>query len=475
MKRDDIAIDEGFRAAAVHGFYPLVRDDAAPAGIRFADPKRDTVEDLLTDPTLLPDAEISLRVFPSTRELHGYEAAAAEFGGNSVAVITGPSGRDGAVALVLRYDRERELGLGVNDSIKLVSPQDKAAQDLGRDLARGWMIHKDLQAKRNADAAFMQGWQSVADLLDQNSVFTQRGDTGSGALAFRYSRGNLTEVWEGSVKRVPEGLLIAAHPRIRTRRDEDLNARLRAEAESRGYVFDENDVASRTVPALDLQEVERLKDAVGTLSLLELGFNREQKSRDDIGVILGDRENAAVLDRIAKGCPVAHSSSDRPMQMSPRSGKLQTVAWSRVTVLFKAGLIKPLYWTLQWEGRPTFVSLKTAIFGLTPSGKLAAAGDRRAAAVDLPRDKAIAQYWNGYSVPDGFEFQFDADSFKGIADPAQLEALGERVDGVLGVTNWKTKPAAPAQLAIVAAGVSCGRVRLEDQEFHLETSPSPRI
>jgi hypothetical protein len=475
MKRDDIAIDEGFRAAAVHGLYPLVLDDTAPAGIRFADPKRDAVADLLTDPTLLPDAEISLRVFPSTRELHGYEAAAAEFGGNSVAVIAGPSGRDGAVALVLRYDRERELGLGVNDSIKLVAPQDKATQDLGRDLARGWMIHKDLQAKRNADAAFMQGWQSVADLLDKNSVFTQRGDTGSGALAFRYSRGNLTEVWEGSVKRVPEGLLIAAHPRIRTRRDEDLNARLRAEAESRGYVFDENDVASRTVPALDLQEVERLKDAVGILSLLELGFNREQKSRDDIGVILGDRENAAVLDRIAKGCPVAHSSSERPMQMSPRSGKLQTVAWSRVTVLFKAGLIKPLYWTLQWEGRPTFVSLKTAIFGLTPSGKLAAAGDRRAAAVDLPRDKAIAQYWNGYSVPDGFEFHFDADSFKGIADPAQLEALGERVDEVLGVTNWKTKPAAPAQLAIVAAGVSCGRVRLEDQEFHLETSPSPRI
>lgn len=475
MKRDDIAIDEGFRAAAVHGFYPLVRDDTAPAGIRFADPKRDAVEDLLTDPTLLPDAEISLRVFPSTRELGGYEAAATEFGGNSVAVIAGPSGRDGAVALVLRYDRERELGIGVNDSIRLIAPQDKATQDLGRELARGWMVQKEFQAKRSADAAFMQGWAPVADLLDQNSVFTQRSDSGSGALAFRYSRGNLTEVWEGSVRRVPEGLLIAAHPRIRTRRDDDLNARLRAEAESRGYLFDENDVASRTVPALDLQEVERLKDAVGTLSLLELGFNREQKSRDDLGVILGDRENAQILDRIARGCPVAHSSSDRPMQMSPRSGKLHTVAWSRVTVLFKAGLIKPLYWTLQWEGRPTFVSLKTAVFGLTPSGKLAAAGERRAAAVDLPRDKAIAQYWNGYSVPDGFEFQFDGDSFKGIADPAQLEALGECVDEVLTVTNWKSKPTAPAQLAIVAAGVSCGRVRLEDQEFQLETSLAPRI
>ena len=82
------SVTDPFADRSVHGLWPLVADEEAPGGLRFADLRIDAPEDCLVSPDQLPDAEVSIHTFHGSDDRALWMAAARKFGGNGVALTS---------------------------------------------------------------------------------------------------------------------------------------------------------------------------------------------------------------------------------------------------------------------------------------------------------------------------------------------------------------------------------------------------
>ena len=106
------SVSDHFADRSVHGLWPLVADEEAPGGLRFADLRTDAPDACLVAPDQLPDADVSIHTFAGTDARDVWIAAAREFGGNGVALSPAPLNYAGGIQAVLavRFDRSRRPG-----------------------------------------------------------------------------------------------------------------------------------------------------------------------------------------------------------------------------------------------------------------------------------------------------------------------------------------------------------------------------
>lgn len=333
-----------FDPVSIHGVWPLVRDPASPGGIRFAEIGRDEPSDCVTGADGLPDADLTLRLFRSAEARDAWCDGVADAGGNAVHAL--PLANDALpAALLVRFDLARNPGRTPETCIRLVGdvPRDvrharsRARSDRSHAIeVSGWEAawSTELAAIRSADAPFR------LESLD----FSPRS---TGRLILRTPSGGMARsAWvepEGDARRITLRMGLDGAMRLGA---DDLDATLRERAEALGYEVGGDGDLSLVVHRADGDALRRVASDLATLARTRAALRMVAGRRHAVSDALRERP-LAILRRLASGFPLAKApaSSTYAYQVNPVSGHaVDADGWS-VEALWKAGAIRPAWWS----------------------------------------------------------------------------------------------------------------------------------
>lgn len=325
--------DDPYAPLSPHGILPLVRDQHASAGVRFAVIGRDAPDACVVRPTQLPDAEMTLRIFADPAELRGYVAALAEHGGNAVSVEVAAPGHTQPVALIVRHDRPARSGSTLDDVIALVGTMKGADQFAKR---RRQALERIASDRRTAHLAAL--WSRETDVLmsipgtyligkNADGSHLEFMPSGTGAPMMRLIRG-------------PKGVAIGADI-VRARfHDADMPEWERAVADA-GMSDLGRGVLATAPGSIDADSVSRAIASSAALAqkARELGDLSHKRAAADR--VRANGKLMTMLDRLAQGCVICwEGPGHQGWQLSPVSGT--AVPWSGALVreAMKLGLVE---------------------------------------------------------------------------------------------------------------------------------------
>lgn len=319
----------------VHGTLPLVRDEGAPGGIRFARVGDDPPEACISDPAQLPDAEMTIRSFGSRVAMDGYRSALAEHGGNAFSTLPAPeqSGAD-PFLLIIRHDRARAHGATLDEVVGLAGGAPPMAAAWSR-VRAGKVRDVEIRDRRNALNAKWARFDEVVRSA-AGGWTTEIGDVGVEFLTTesrsRFVLGGTPEAPVLSWRRIAHGF------------GGDLRAEFDAELQQLGISSPEPGSYRMTLAALGKDELASALATARRVASLEEGLSDRGETRRRLSEIAADPAAARVLARALAGLPVLSTGRGEPgAQMSLRTGTTQTVTGTLLVRLVVHGLMQPAW------------------------------------------------------------------------------------------------------------------------------------
>lgn len=363
----------------VHGTLPLVRDDGAPGGIRFARIGDDPPSDCISDPEHLPDAEMTIRSFGSRVAMDGYRAALAEHGGNAFSTLPAPEQSNAdPFLLIIRHDRARAPGTTLDEVVGL--------SGAAPPLADTWRRARAAKARdaetRDRRKALLAKWARFDDVV-RSATGGWATDFGDAGIEFMTTESRSRYVLGGT----PET------PVLRWRRiahgfGGDLQAEFDAGLKELGISSPEPGAYRMTLAALGAQDLASALATARRVDLLEDSLSDRGETRRRLSEIAADPAAARILARSLAGLPVLSTGRGEPgAQMSLRTGTTQTVTGTLLVRLVVHGLMQPAWAAAGKVSRENVQSWCPRIYIPTEAARLLAAGrvDEAATAVGSTR------------------------------------------------------------------------------------------
>ncbi|WP_238229766.1 hypothetical protein [Methylobacterium hispanicum] len=395
-----------FAAVSVHGLWPLVADEGAPGGLRFADLRTETPADCVSGPDELPAAEISIHTFAGTDARDAWIAAAREFGGNGLALVQAPFNSASGVQAVLaiRFDRTRAAGADLDDAVVLRRDAETVSPGRVRhstsNIGAAWRArHLERIASDRDLVAWKDRWKSEIEAIGSVARVVHFISPDKASLPLEIDppfglRGRLTKS-PGEVRFVLDargmgGLAACAYAES-----------WRMTLEARGWEAADAEAPSVRFAVLGSQEVARIAADIDVLQPAIKRLSRLSSSYASVREFLVDPDAVRVLRRLHAGLPIASSLfRDPAAQISPKTGEPQGVAASRVERLFKGGFIEPVWWRDRNGGRrdralpvPALDEMHPVVWGLTVTGTAFVEERFEDAAETHAEDAATALAW----------------------------------------------------------------------------------
>lgn len=350
----------------VHGTLPLVRDEGSPGSIRFARIGDDPPADCISDPTHLPDAELTLRTFKSRVEMDGYQAALAEHGGNAFSALPAPAqaGAD-PFLLIIRHDRPRPMGTTLDEVVGLSGP--------GIPSPHAWARVRASQsqdvAARDRRNALGTMWARFDEVV-RSSTGCWTTEIGEAGVEFMTSESRNRFVLGGT----PEEPVLTWR-RIAYGFGEDLREDFAAGLREVGISSPEPGSYRMTLATLGSDELVTALAAARTVDLLEERLSDRRETRRRLTEIAAEPGAARVLARAIAGMPVLSTGRGEPgAQLSLRTGSTQTVTGTLLVRLVVHGLMQPAWAAAGEVSRGAPETWCPRIYVPTEAARLLAAG-----------------------------------------------------------------------------------------------------
>lgn len=434
--------------ARIHGTLPLVR--GLDGTYRFWAPNDSGEGEPVKVPADLPDAEITLRVFPDIPHRKGYVAALREHGGNAIDTVASPDGFLPPVLLVIRHDRRLVHGDDLDGSIALVG------EIPGLERAYSKTIDYQASLRRSAEEGDRNrtAWASVSRVVSRHGVFIM--DMTSEHVDFlpRDAR-RLCRL-----SRKDEGYHLAWQPILLNLADDlkgewdDHLARLGLRFTSGGYL-------GYDLPELTDEQFTRAVDVQREVESIQSRFGETMRRRETVARFAANPAVVKLLSRMLAGFPVLMGHrGGTAAQISPRSLKAQGVAGTLVWDLHRKGLLDPVW--INEGGRAKGLS----VFWLTDAGKALAEGRH----ADATEGVVLMA---GPTPPSSASFE---EAMQGIVEdlaPGVLDALDEVFEAAPGESGMPGCLNYDAWGAIVL-GAMLGRVHLDLRSDRVVTHDGPR-
>jgi hypothetical protein len=498
MPAQSAEVPDPYAEVSVHGLWPLISDESAPGGLRFANLGADRPEDCLRSPEGLPDAEISIRTLVGAEARDAWIAAVAEFAGNGVVVAPGPYNYGSGVqpVLVMRFDRDRRAAATLEEAVPLLRDlevyKNRDHRPEPSELGRGWRSRYLERLAENAKRdAFVANWKSERAVLQASKrVSDMSSPERADRLRFQFDPPFGIEL---RMERIPTGVRVVLEARGMGDLVGSNAAAWRIAAEARGW-----DAAAPATPFLDLlvfdeDALVRVEGDVDVLLQSVKRLTRLSASWKIVAAACADAETAKMLKRLAMGLPVASSRvGDPAAQISPRTCAPVTIAGARVEKAFLAGLIEPVWWRDRYPkdprrqiGVPTPFNMEGVAWGLTATGRTLT---RQPASDDLIDEAAETQHadaeraeaWNAGRQPKVGRLpdppagpEILAERFV-VADPTLRDALGALRSRFRLAFGF---PRHAEDLACAGAAIAAGVMVVRDDRLYpaeMEPTASPR-
>lgn len=340
----------------VHGTLPLAK--AEDGSLRFWSPDDQEPGTPVLVPGDLPDAELTLRVFPDAAMRAGYVAALKEHGGNAIDTVLGPPAFTPPILLVVRHDRPRVHADGLDGAIALSGAPPGLADDYSRTISfRASSREQRERGERNRKA-----WEPVSRVAGKHGAFLIKVEDGHVEFLPRNSRRILR------VTRTDAGYRLGWDP-ILSRLPEELDAQWRKALADLGLSFAGAELGFHVdADAFDESSVSRFVEVQGEVEGVRERLDGILRRRE---IVEGFRKNpsvARIFSRMAHGAPILWSRGSPAAQMSERSLRPQSTAGTLVAELLGRGLLDVL-----WEAGPG-VGSGLSILWHSPAGKAFAEG-----------------------------------------------------------------------------------------------------
>lgn len=395
-----------FAAVCVHGLWPLVADEEAPGGLRFADLRTDKPDVCVRAPDQLPDADISIHTFVGIDVRDAWIAAAREFGGNGVALAQAPLNHAGGIQAVLavRFDRGRRPGATLDEAVTL--RRDAEVMPGGRHrqtptaIGTSWRAHYlDRIASDRELGVWKERWKAEIEAIGADPRFNYSTSPDKSFLPLEIDQ---PFGLRGRVTKEPDGVRFVLDAQGMDRLADRAYAQAwRIAVEARGWEVADADAPSVRLAALGTEDLARLAADIDVLGPCIKRLTRLSGSHTAVLAHLADPETVRVLRRLHAGLPIASSLYREPAaQVSPKTGEPMQVAGSRVERLFEGGIIEPVWWRDRYAARPnralpvpTLHDMQPIVWGLTATGAALVEERFEDAAETQAEDAATAGAW----------------------------------------------------------------------------------
>lgn len=368
----------------VHGTLPLVRDEGAPGGIRFARIGDDPPSDCISDPEQLPDAEMTIRSFGSRLAMEGYRAALAEHGGNAFSTLPAPEQPNAdPFLLIIRHDRARAPGATLDEVVGL--------SGAAPPLADAWSRVRVVKARdveiRDRRRALSAKWARF-ELAVRSAAGGWTTETGDAGVEFMTTDSRSRFVLGGT----PEAPVLTWR-RVAHGFGGDLRAEFDAELQKLCVSSPQPGSYRMTLAALGEEELATAIATARRVASFEESLSDRGESRRRLAEIAADPAAARVLARALSGLPVLSTGRGEPgAQMSPKTGTTQTVTGTLLVRLVVHGLMQPAWAAAGKVSREDVQSWCPRVYVPTEAGRRLAAGrvDEAAAlvgSVRVPRNE----------------------------------------------------------------------------------------
>lgn len=479
MSTQQVGTTDPYAETSVHGLWPLVADPEAPGGLRFADLGRDRPADCVASADALPDAEIALHTFRTTEARDAWAAAAREFGGNAVLVVTGPQAPNVALqtALVMRFDRDRRPGATIEEAVGLrrdreITPNGARQADIAA-VGAAWRLTHLERASENAQrAAWKETWAGELAVLEASPRLD------CDPLRIGREPGLPLEIdppfgMRGSLRKTRDGVRVVLDTRGMERLGgENYGEAWRIAVEARGWDASDPAAVAVDLPFFDAGQAERITKDMEVLAPTIARLMRLSKSWTEVVAMASDAEMVKVMGRLASGMPLASTLYRDPgAQLAPRTATAASVAGTRIERAFVGGLIEPVWWQDRSPNEPdrelpvpTVHTMRGILWSLTETGRAFAEERWDDAAETHAADTTTAQTWlrgrlqKGSRMPQPIAGpHVIAERFR-IEDPRVVETVGRIVvryrEGA-DLLSWAD------ELSRMAACIAAGHLVLE--------------
>ena len=483
------SVSDHFADRSVHGLWPLVADEEAPGGLRFADLRTDAPDACLVAPDQLPDADVSIHTFAGTDARDVWIAAAREFGGNGVALSPAPLNYAGGIQAVLaiRFDRCRRPGATLDEVVAL--RRDAEFVSAGRqrkppsEIGASWRAHYlERIASDREVGAWKERWKAEIEAI---GAFPRFNHFTSPDKSFLPIEIDPPHGLRGKATKGPDGVRFVLDARAMGR----LGDRAYAEAwrialEARGWEAADAEAPSVRFVELGPEELARLAADIDVLAPSIKRLTRLSASHTAVLAHLTDPETVRVLRRLHAGLPIASSLyGDPAAQISPKTGEPMQLAGSRVQRLFEGGIIEPVWWRDRYAARPdrtlpvpSLHDMQPIVWGLTATGAALAEERFEDAAETQAEDAATASAWiRGRRSPEARVPKPHAGP-EAIAD--RLRVRDARLAETVAKLGARFRPGAdipmwPKTLVQAATALAAGQLDVQGGKLVPRAAPAP--
>jgi hypothetical protein len=312
MTTQQAAPADPYADVSVHGLWPLVADPEAPGGLRFADMGRDRPTDCVASVDALPAVEMALHTFRTVETRDAWAAAAREFGGNAVLVVSAPHAPNVAfqTALVMRFDRDRSPGPTLDEAVGLrrdreTTPNGSLHPDVAA-VGAAWRRSYLERVSQNAQrAAWNETWKSEIAVLDGSQRL------GRDPLRIGREPGLPFEIdppfgMKGSVRKTSGGVRIVLDTRgLERLGGENYGEAWRIAVEARGWDASDPAAVALDLPEFGDEQAERIARDIDVFAPTIARLTRLSKSWTEVVAMSTDAEMVKVIGRLAAGMPLA--------------------------------------------------------------------------------------------------------------------------------------------------------------------------